>query len=130
MDIDHFKQVNDVFGHRSGDRVLIALSNMLLANTRRKDFPCRYGGEEFLVVLPDTPLEAALRRAEAWRANLAGMIIHCGETEVRVTVSVGVAEYPTHGTTPDEVLSMADAALYKAKRDGRNRVQDAGRPGG
>lgn len=123
LDIDHFKRFNDTYGHRAGDAVLRELGKVLLWNTRSGgDIACRYGGEEFVIVLSDTSLQAAQKRAEQLRARLEEMHIAVGENDLTATVSIGVAAYPAHGNTGEEVLDAADKALYQAKRAGRNRV--------
>ncbi|MBN1320210.1 MAG: GGDEF domain-containing protein [Thermoleophilia bacterium] len=124
-DIDHFKSVNDDHGHQAGDRVLRALGKLLRRRCRSSDIPCRYGGEEFLLVFPDMPGDVAVEWAEHMRAAVEAMVIrHQGRT-VRVTASFGVAVYPTHGTTPQQVMSAADDAQYAAKAAGRNQVKRA-----
>jgi diguanylate cyclase (GGDEF)-like protein len=122
MDVDHFKKYNDSFGHQAGDRVLAGVADVLRETTREIDTPARYGGEEFLAVLPEAGLDAAVEVAERIRATLASRIFE-GR---RVTLSVGVAEYPTHGDDGDGLIAAADDALYRAKDEGRNRVKRAG----
>ncbi len=89
---------------------------------RNSDIPCRYGGEEFVVVLPDMPLEAARKRAELVRRDFADLRIAFGGAELAATLSIGVSSYPGHGNTADELIRAADLALYEAKQSGRNRV--------
>ena len=122
MDIDHFKNVNDTYGHQVGDEVLRLLSATLLADIRTEDVACRYGGEEFLILLPSMPLAAALERAETWCAEVAALEVRHGGFQLQFTVSLGVASYPEHGKTPDDLTRCADQALYRAKAEGRNRV--------
>ena len=122
MDIDHFKSVNDQFGHRTGDFVLESLGQMLLANTRKSDVACRYGGEEFLIVLPGSSLEDAARRAEQFRINFEAIRISGKERSTNATMSIGVACFPDHGEDSEQVLNRADEALYQAKAAGRNCV--------
>ena len=122
MDIDHFKSVNDQFGHRTGDFVLESLGQMLLANTRKSDVACRYGGEEFLIVLPGSSLQDAARRAELFRANFEAIRISGKDTVTNATMSIGVACFPDHGEDGEQVLNRADEALYQAKAAGRNCV--------
>jgi diguanylate cyclase (GGDEF)-like protein/PAS domain S-box-containing protein len=125
-DIDHFKQLNDTYGHPAGDEVLRTLGRLLQHHARSSDIPCRYGGEEFVVVLPDMPLEAVRERAELMRRDFAGLRIAFGGAELIATLSIGVSGYPGHGKTADELIRAADLALYEAKRSGRNRVCYAG----
>ncbi|MBI4983855.1 MAG: diguanylate cyclase, partial [Rhodocyclales bacterium] len=122
IDVDHFKRLNDTYGHQAGDQVLIALGILLRADTRTEDVPCRFGGEEFLVLMPHMSLESAKDRAELWRSRFAELSVSHGELTVGTTISLGVSAYPDHGHTPDELIQSADLALYLAKRDGRNRV--------
>lgn len=122
IDIDHFKEVNDAWGHDSGDRVLADFGTFLLENTRDTDFACRYGGEEFIVLLPAATGSAASARADAWRLALQQLrVAHSGQ-DLALTISIGVAEYPTHALTADDLIRLADVALYQAKREGRDRV--------
>jgi diguanylate cyclase (GGDEF)-like protein len=123
LDVDRFKVLNDTCGHEAGDRVLRALSVYLQDNIRGSDVACRYGGEEFLLVLPDANLEVTTHRAEQLRAGIKQLRIEYeGQVLDNVTVSVGVACFPNHGETPDEVIQAADAALYRAKQQGRDRT--------
>jgi diguanylate cyclase (GGDEF)-like protein len=121
LDLDHFKQVNDQRGHAVGDQVLANVGAVMRGVTRPRDFAGRNGGEEFAILLPDTEIPAALRIAERVRAAIAEMSL--SGTDATVTVSVGVAGYPEHASTPDRLARLADAALYLAKRQGRNRVE-------
>lgn len=122
LDIDYFKRVNDTYGHQVGDEVLRTLAATLSADIRAEDVPCRYGGEEFLILLPNMPLETAMMRAEAWRAAVEKLSIAHGNFQLTFTISLGVSAYPDHGKTPEELTRCADQALYQAKHDGRNRV--------
>lgn len=122
LDIDHFKRINDTHGHQLGDEVLRLLGRTLLGDIRLEDVACRYGGEEFLILLPAMPLEAAVARAEGWRRAVASLALARDGHLVRFTVSLGVATFPVHGATPDELTRCADLALYHAKREGRDRV--------
>lgn len=122
LDIDYFKRVNDTYGHQVGDEVLRTLAATLSADIRVEDVPCRYGGEEFLILLPNMPLETAMMRAEAWRAAVERLSIAHGNFQLTFTISLGVSAYPDHGKTPDELTRCADQALYQAKHNGRNRV--------
>jgi diguanylate cyclase (GGDEF)-like protein len=125
IDLDHFKQVNDTFGHKAGDAVLRALGDLLRAQVREGDVACRYGGEEFALLLPRMPLADASRRAEDWRAALEALVICHGALDIRVTMSAGLAAYPAHGASAGELIDAADKALYRAKANGRNRVETA-----
>ncbi|MBS1145227.1 MAG: diguanylate cyclase [Proteobacteria bacterium] len=122
LDIDYFKQVNDTYGHQVGDEVLRMLAGILTADIRAEDVACRYGGEEFLILLPNMPLESALQRAEAWRMAIEKRSVTLGNHQIAFTISLGVAAYPEHGKTPDDLTRCADQALYRAKHEGRNRV--------
>ncbi|MBX6371952.1 MAG: sensor domain-containing diguanylate cyclase [Acidothermus sp.] len=117
VDIDHFKRINDTYGHQVGDRTLQRVAQVLRSSCRSSDLVARYGGEEFVVVLPDTDCEGAAVVAETLRQRIQAL-----EEEPRVTASLGVATFPLHGGTPDQVLAVADAALYQSKESGRNRV--------
>jgi diguanylate cyclase (GGDEF)-like protein len=120
VDIDHFKRLNDEFGHLLGDEVLRDVSNILKQQLRKVDMVCRYGGEEFAIVVPETTGANAMRVAEKLRRQIE---THPFPGVPRpVTISCGVADYPTHGSTRDEVVAAADSALYLAKQAGRNRV--------
>ena len=122
VDIDHFKVINDTFGHKGGDELLRAFGALLREKTRREDIPCRFGGEEFVVVLPRTDAEAAVRRVHEWRVALEEIRLPCNGGTIQATFSAGVAAYPTHGATVEELLSAGDHALYAAKAAGRNCV--------
>ena len=123
IDIDHFKRLNDTYGHQAGDKVLRELAALLWGNIRTEDVPCRYGGEEFLVLLPRMPLEVALERAEAWRKTLQATRVPFGDFHLETTISCGLAAYPEHARTHDELVRCCDEALYEAKRRGRNRCE-------
>ncbi len=123
LDIDHFKRFNDTLGHEAGDALLKSLGNFLLNSMRSSDVPCRYGGEEFLLILPDASMESALRRAEQMLSEVRELRVEFNGRHLdRITISFGVSAYPDSGLTKEEIISAADAALYQAKRDGRNRV--------
>jgi diguanylate cyclase (GGDEF)-like protein len=122
MDIDHFKKVNDTYGHLTGDQVLQSLGRLLLAQVRRVDIACRYGGEEFLLILPEVGIEIALEQGEIIRSAYERLYVDYKGHKLRGTVSIGVACFPDHGLTPDQLIQAADIALYKAKMGGRNRV--------
>ena len=121
-DLDHFKAVNDRYGHLAGDEVLRVFGTLLTNNARASDIVCRYGGEEFLLVLPGMTTEGAVERAEQLRQAMAATPVSNGVSRITVTASFGVATFPTHGRTTDELIAAADRALYSAKAEGRNRV--------
>jgi diguanylate cyclase (GGDEF)-like protein len=118
VDTDHFKNINDVFGHLKGDEVLISLSRMLESCSRKDDLVFRWGGEEFVILLPRTSLETAMQIAETIRAAVARITI---PGLPRFTVSIGVARH-NQGESIDELFKRVDDALYRAKNDGRNKV--------
>ncbi|MDP9267859.1 MAG: diguanylate cyclase [Acidobacteriota bacterium] len=123
LDIDHFKRLNDEFGHLLGDEVLRQVSALFRSQLRKVDFVCRYGGEEFVLLLPETSGEDALAVAEKVRRVIEA---HSFPGVPRpVTISIGVAEFPTHGASRDEIVRAADLALYASKQSGRNRVTPA-----
>jgi diguanylate cyclase (GGDEF)-like protein len=121
-DVDHFKHYNDTHGHLAGDEVLRRVAAILRETAREVDTVARYGGEEFFVLLPETTARGAAEVADRIRGRLAQE----GFAGGKVTISVGVAEFPGHGDTPDGLIAMADAALYQAKEEGRDRVVRAG----
>lgn len=121
IDIDHFKKLNDTYGHQAGDKVLRELAALLWGDVRAEDVPCRYGGEEFIVLLPRMPLDIALERAEEWRRTLQATRVPFGDFQLETTISCGVAAYPDHARTADDLLRCCDEALYDAKHGGRNR---------
>ena len=122
LDLDHFKQINDTYGHLAGDEVLRVLAERLRGDIRHEDVLCRYGGEEFVILMPRMPLIIAAERAERWRASIAAIRVRFGSFELRFTTSAGVAAYPDHARMPDDLMHCADVALYQAKDAGRNRV--------
>jgi diguanylate cyclase (GGDEF)-like protein len=138
IDIDHFKKVNDSYGHLAGDEVIKRLAGMLCENARAEDVACRYGGEAFLLLQPKMSLSIARERAEQWRTAFSAMIVPFGEFRIQTTLSIGLAAYPGHGKSSEELIESADRALYLAKSEGRNRVRifaaalpdDTGKPGG
>lgn len=123
LDVDHFKRFNDTFGHDAGDALLRGMGGILRRTVREGDMPCRYGGEEFVVILPGADLNGTQQRAEVLRTAIEQWNPqHNGRALGAVTVSIGVAAFPLHGDTGQAVLKMADQALYAAKHAGRNRV--------
>jgi diguanylate cyclase (GGDEF)-like protein/PAS domain S-box-containing protein len=129
IDLDHFKKFNDTYGHDAGDAVLRETASFLSKSIRAEDVVCRFGGEEFVVILPTADLNAAHARGERIRSKLHELtVLHHGQSLGMITISVGVAELPLHGTSPKDLLAAADAALYRAKREGRDRVVSADPP--
>lgn len=121
IDIDHFKNVNDTYGHAAGDEILKAVSGMVRSLLRKYDVLARYGGEEFLALLPETDLEGALIVAERFREQVESMTIEYGEHKIKVTITLGVAQYD-YGLGADRSIQLADKALYEGKESGRNKV--------
>jgi diguanylate cyclase (GGDEF)-like protein len=123
LDLDQFKRFNDDFGHDGGDTLLRELGTFLWTHVRQEDIACRYGGEEFTLVLPDASLDIARQRAEYLREEVKHLNVrHNGQPVGAVSLSLGVAVFPGHGLTGEVVLKAADVALYRAKREGRDRV--------
>jgi len=127
LDLDHFKRVNDTHGHEAGDRVLVATAELLRSHTREGDLVCRYGGEEFVVLMPGSSAVSAARRAELWRAALEMQRFRFEGGDVTVTLSAGAACFPDDGADGEAILRAADEALYRAKADGRNKVTTCSR---
>lgn len=122
-DLDHFKRLNDTFGHDGGDMALRAVAQVLIANVRKGDIACRHGGEEFVLVLPGATLQQTQDRAEELREALAALEVNFhGKTISPITMSIGVAVFPEHGTSPEAVIRQADKAMYRAKQTGRDRI--------
>lgn len=123
LDLDHFKAFNDSYGHEAGDALLRALGQFVESQIRQEDIACRYGGEEFALILPDAPERIVIERGEALRRGAEALrVVYRGEELPTVTISVGIALYPDDGISGMDALRAADAALYTAKHDGRNRV--------
>jgi diguanylate cyclase (GGDEF)-like protein len=128
LDIDHFKIINDTFGHATGDQVLVACASLMSISVRKEiDWVARYGGEEFVIVLPETPLSGVLIAAERFRTTLASQVIDADGSELRVTASFGVTSFTPSSQKEDLImaatlLERADQCLYRAKKEGRNRV--------
>jgi diguanylate cyclase (GGDEF)-like protein len=130
LDIDHFKAFNDGFGHTAGDALLKALGALVRAQLRACDIACRFGGEEFVLILPEASLEATREKAEDLRAHVKSLDVRSLEKRLGpVSISLGVAIAPDCGHSREEVLRVADAALYRAKGEGRDRVIVADVPG-
>ena len=124
-DIDHFKDVNDRYGHQEGDIILIETAKILRFGVREVDIAARYGGEEFAVILPETGVEEAAAIAEALRKKIEEHEFPSKEGKLKVTLSLGVASFPKNAATKEDLIGAADKALYKAKESGRNRVETA-----
>ena len=123
IDIDHFKKINDTLGHAAGDAFLIEFGKLLKGQVRQYDIACRYGGEEFVLMMPEVKMDLARERAEILREKTKQLQVQYKEKILEpITISLGVAVYPEHGSTCETILKSADDALYKAKRDGRDRV--------
>jgi diguanylate cyclase (GGDEF)-like protein len=126
LDLDHFKIFNDTYGHKAGDAMLAAMGSLVLKHVRREDIACRYGGEEFLLILPEAPLETTLARAELLKEAMGQLQIdHQGQILGPLTTSFGVATFPEHAQNWEDLIRAADRALYRAKQKGRDRVEVA-----
>jgi len=126
IDIDHFKMVNDTYGHEAGDEVLKKIALLLQKYYRKEDIVCRFGGEEFMIILPETPLKVVLDKARDIRKAVPKINLSFkGEKIKNITISIGIASYPEHGFSMKKLVSTVDKALYKAKALGRNRIEVA-----
>ena len=124
LDLDHFKRFNDTFGHDAGDALLCAVGEVLKSRIRSEDIACRFGGEEFVVILPEASLAEATRLAKDLRVSIGNLKIkHRCQPLGSITASMGVAVFPANGATVDTVLRAADSALYQAKVCGRDRIE-------
>ena len=122
-DLDHFKKFNDVYGHAAGDKIIAQIGKLFNDKFRGSDIACRYGGEEFLIILPETSLADTIKRADSLREEIEKMeMVFQGQILGTITMSMGVAAYPDNGTRMDELLRVSDTALYKAKQEGRDKV--------
>ena len=126
LDVDHFKLVNDAYGHQAGDEVLRVVGRMLQEHARVEDIVCRYGGEEFLLVMPKMPLAIARERAAQLLEIFQGTSVSFNDMSIRITTSIGIAASPDHADSTEGLIRYADQALYQAKRAGRNRVMAFG----
>lgn len=122
IDMDHFKSINDKFGHNAGDEVLRQLGLLLNEGARQEDVPCRYGGEEFVLLFPNMSPEIALKRGEQLRAAFEKVVVPSPHGNVHTSISIGVSSFPADGASLDELTHCADLALYAVKRNGRNGV--------
>lgn len=130
LDVDHFKRFNDTHGHAAGDALLAQVGRLIQSTVRAEDFACRYGGEEFTVVMPELDAAGACTRAEQIRRAIGmATVQHAGQTLGPVTVSIGIATFPGDGTTPELLMQVADTMLYRAKAAGRDRVLHASQQG-
>lgn len=123
LDIDHFKELNDSHGHSVGDQVLVEVSQRLCAGMRKEDVVCRWGGEEFLIMMPGLSLADAHVRIMSWRRDHSPMAVQLPGLSLAISFSSGLATAPHHGTTTDDVINATDKALYEAKTNGRNQVR-------
>jgi len=121
-DVDHFKQINDWYGHKAGDLMLQSLGDLMKKCVRATDIVCRYGGEEFVIVMPGASMPAVGKCAEEIRSRFEALSVLFGNQEIHATLSIGGAIFPLHGADVDEVFVRADRAMYRAKQTGRNRV--------
>jgi len=127
IDVDHFKKFNDNHGHDAGDTVLRAVGDCMKNSFRDEDVPCRFGGEEFVVLLPGATAEIAAKKAEELRSRIEALVVRYVDGNLpRITISIGIAAFPHSGDSPQAVLKAADEALYRAKDAGRNRVEPTG----
>jgi len=122
VDLDHFKKTNDTYGHDAGDHVLRALAGTLSEQSRRGDFACRYGGEEFVIVMPNISKHTAYERAKKLRRRLNALQIPYECHILTTTISMGIACYPANGDTRQTLLRAADRAMYAAKKAGRDHI--------
>ncbi|WP_373002073.1 diguanylate cyclase [Marinobacter sp.] len=126
VDLDHFKQLNDEYGHAAGDQVLVDFSRLLCDGMRKADVVCRWGGEEFLIMMPGLSMADAHQRMMEWRRRNSPMEIALGDRQLEVRFSSGLATAPEHGCNPDDLINATDEALYLAKKSGRDQLQLSG----
>ncbi|MGE5656907.1 MAG: GGDEF domain-containing protein, partial [Actinomycetota bacterium] len=126
LDVDHFKRFNDTYGHEAGDIVLRELGKFISSSIFKADIACRYGGEEFILLMPEVSLETVQQRAEQLRSGIKRLNFrYRGQALEEVTLSLGIAMFPEHGMTGEATIAVADRALYRAKKEGRDRVVTA-----
>ncbi|MBB6521312.1 diguanylate cyclase (GGDEF)-like protein [Pseudoteredinibacter isoporae] len=122
IDIDYFKRINDRYGHSTGDNVIRDVGRAIKDNFRSTDIVGRVGGEEFSVILPETKISNAIYITEKLRTNIECLVFHANNEKIKITVSIGIAEYTCNGESIESITKYADKALYTAKRSGRNRL--------
>jgi diguanylate cyclase (GGDEF)-like protein len=123
IDIDHFKQFNDIYGHEAGDELLVKLAEFFRLKIRQTDVFCRFGGEEFIMILPESTTDDTFKRVDQFRDEVKSMSIYFRNQRLpAVAISMGIATYPDHGINTNDLIQIADKALYKAKQEGRDRV--------
>lgn len=122
FDIDHFKHVNDTYGHQAGDDVLKKIASAALSNVREFDFVARYGGEEFAVIMPQTSKNEAVKISASIREAVKSLYFESDGKSFKITISMGVAEFPSEATSKNQIIRVSDERLYRAKRDGRDRI--------
>jgi len=125
IDIDHFKNVNDTLGHRAGDYILKELANIIVSRSRRVDYVCRYGGEEFAIILPEVDIMGAFKFAVMLKDNVSGHTFIFEQNEIHITISIGISDNMESDHSADELIEVTDRRLYLAKERGRNRVVSA-----
>ncbi len=129
LDIDHFKKVNDQWGHEVGNQALIHIAKLMQQTMRKLDIPCRYGGEEFAIILPNTDLSASIPVADRLRLAIAESPLQVGKEQLQLTASFGIDTFRfDEQASPEELVQRADHYLYQAKQEGRNRVRHASLP--
>jgi diguanylate cyclase (GGDEF)-like protein/PAS domain S-box-containing protein len=129
LDLDHFKNVNDQYGHAAGDEVLKTLAMLMKKASRESDLICRFGGEEFVAIMPNMSAIQARDRVETWRRQLEETTVIYGDSRIQITLSAGIAIFPLHGRSGEELITRADEMLYRSKQQGRNRISVMGLEG-
>ncbi|MDQ3447889.1 MAG: GGDEF domain-containing protein, partial [Chloroflexota bacterium] len=122
LDLDDLKMVNDTYGHPVGDRVIRAITEVIRRSVRETDLAARYGGDEFVVVLPETESGGALTVAAKLRVDIAALVLRVDTRTIRTSVSVGLVSYPEDGVTLEQLMASVDAAMYESKRRGKNQI--------